>query len=103
MSEDNSVDEGGSDPVATTIFFTELEDDALHQSYVLTQNATITIPNNGRPDFGLNPFAGPKPTLEQIQAAAPAKAWEGRFGATSGPWTTQQFVAAVYQSLLKEK
>ena len=44
-----------------------------------------------------------KMTLEQIQAAAPAKAWEGRFGATSGPWTTQQFVAAVYQSLLKEK
>ena len=44
-----------------------------------------------------------KKTLEQIQAAAPAKAWEGRFGATSGPWTTQQFVAAVYQSLMKEK
>jgi glyoxylase-like metal-dependent hydrolase (beta-lactamase superfamily II) len=44
-----------------------------------------------------------KMTLEQIQAAAPAKAWEPRFGATSGPWTTEQFVAAVYQSLMKEK
>jgi hypothetical protein len=44
-----------------------------------------------------------KKTLEQIQAAAPAKAWEGRFGATSGPWTTRQFVEAVYQSLMKEK
>lgn len=44
-----------------------------------------------------------KKTLEQIQALAPAKAWEGRYGATSGPWTTRQFVEAVYQSLLKEK
>jgi len=41
-----------------------------------------------------------KKTLEQIQVAAPAKAWEARFG---GPAITQQFVAAVYQSLLKEK
>jgi hypothetical protein len=50
------------------LFFTELEDDALHQSYILTQNANITLPNNGRPDFGLNPFGGAKPTLEQINA-----------------------------------
>lgn len=41
-------------------------------------------------------------TLEQIQAAAPAKAWEPRFGATSGPWTTNQFVEAVYVSLMNE-
>jgi hypothetical protein len=44
-----------------------------------------------------------KMTLDQIQTAAPAKAWETRFGATSGPWTTQQFVEAVYRSLMKEK
>ena len=48
------------------LFFTELEDDALHQSYILTQNTNITLPNNGRADFGLNPFGGPKPTYEQI-------------------------------------
>ena len=42
-------------------------------------------------------------TLEQIQAAAPARAWEPRFGATSGPWTTEQFVEAVYQSLMNEQ
>jgi cyclase len=42
-------------------------------------------------------------TLEEIQAAEPAKAWEPRFGATSGPWTTQQFVEAVYQSLMNER
>ncbi len=44
-----------------------------------------------------------KMTLDQIQAAAPAKAWEPRFGATSGPWTTKQFVEAVYRSLQEEK
>jgi hypothetical protein len=43
-----------------------------------------------------------KMTLEQIKAAAPAKAWEPRFGATSGPWTTTQFVEAVHKSLLNE-
>jgi hypothetical protein len=52
------------------LFFTQLEDDALHQSYVLTQNTTITIPNNGRADFGLNPFGGAKPTYEQVLARA---------------------------------
>jgi cyclase len=41
-----------------------------------------------------------KMTLDQIKAAAPAKAWEPRFGATSGPWTTDQFVEAVYKSLM---
>ena len=50
------------------LFFTELEDDALHQSYILTQNVNITLPNNGRADFGLNPFGGPKPTMDQVVA-----------------------------------
>jgi len=42
-------------------------------------------------------------TLEQVQAAEPAKAWATRFGATSGAWTTAQFVEAVYQSLMDER
>jgi len=42
-------------------------------------------------------------TLEQIQAAAPAEAWAPRFGATTGPWTTEQFVEAVYQSLMNQR
>jgi glyoxylase-like metal-dependent hydrolase (beta-lactamase superfamily II) len=46
---------------------------------------------------------GQKMTLEQIKAAAPAKAWEPRFGATSGPWTTNDFVEAVYKSLTNGK
>jgi glyoxylase-like metal-dependent hydrolase (beta-lactamase superfamily II) len=38
-------------------------------------------------------------TLEQVQAASPAKGWEPAFGASSGAWTTRDFVAAIYQSL----
>jgi cyclase len=45
---------------------------------------------------------GQKMTLDQIQAAAPAKAWEPRFGATSGPWTTNQFVEAIYKGLTND-
>jgi glyoxylase-like metal-dependent hydrolase (beta-lactamase superfamily II) len=44
-----------------------------------------------------------KMTLEQVKAASPAKAWEPQFGATSGPWTTNDFVEAVYKSLTNEK
>jgi cyclase len=44
-----------------------------------------------------------KMTLEQIKAAAPARAWEPEFGATSGPWTTNDFVEAVYKSLTTRK
>jgi cyclase len=44
-----------------------------------------------------------KMTLDQIKAASPAKAWEPEFGATSGPWTTNDFVEAVYNSLTSKK
>ncbi|MGE0445260.1 MAG: MBL fold metallo-hydrolase [Vicinamibacterales bacterium] len=38
-------------------------------------------------------------TLEQVIAAAPAKGYERRFGATSGPWTTDMFIEAIYRTL----
>ncbi len=38
-------------------------------------------------------------TLEQVKQAKPTSGWERRFGATSGPWTTDMFVEAVYKSL----
>jgi cyclase len=38
-------------------------------------------------------------TLDQIEAADPTEAYESRFGSTTGPWTTNMFVAAVYHSL----
>src|SRR5215471_238612 len=44
-----------------------------------------------------------KMTLEQIKAAAPARGWEPEFGATTGPWTTNDFVEAVYKSLTSRK
>jgi hypothetical protein len=50
------------------LFFTQLEDDGLHQSFLPTQHVGLTIPNNGRPDFAANPFGGPKPTYEQALA-----------------------------------
>lgn len=42
-------------------------------------------------------------TLQQIQAADPAKAYEPRFGSSTGPWTTNMFVAAIYHSLQAAK
>ena len=42
-------------------------------------------------------------TLDQIQAADPAKPWASRFEATTGPWTTRRFVEAVYRSLMNER
>jgi glyoxylase-like metal-dependent hydrolase (beta-lactamase superfamily II) len=38
-------------------------------------------------------------TLRQVQAAKPTQDYDGRYGATSGFWTTEQFVAAAYASL----
>jgi cyclase len=40
-----------------------------------------------------------KMTLDQIEAADPAKPFKARYGATTGPWTTNDFVEAVYKSL----
>ncbi len=39
-------------------------------------------------------------TLEQIKAARPTRDYDGRYGATTGPWTTDMFVEAAYQSIL---
>ncbi len=38
-------------------------------------------------------------TLNQIKAARPAKAYERQYGATTGRWTTDNFVEAVYKGL----
>jgi glyoxylase-like metal-dependent hydrolase (beta-lactamase superfamily II) len=38
-------------------------------------------------------------TLRQVQAAKPTADYDGRYGATTGFWTTEQFVAAAYESL----
>ncbi len=38
-------------------------------------------------------------TLAQIKAAKPALDYEVRFGATSGPWTTDNFIEAIYRQV----
>jgi len=38
-------------------------------------------------------------TLQQVKAANPVLDYDLRYGATSGPWTTDQFVEAVYADL----
>jgi glyoxylase-like metal-dependent hydrolase (beta-lactamase superfamily II) len=40
-------------------------------------------------------------TREQIRAAEPTKGYTRRYGSTTGPWTTEMFVDAVYASLTK--
>ncbi|HEY7929483.1 MAG TPA: hypothetical protein VID71_05695 [Steroidobacteraceae bacterium] len=40
-------------------------------------------------------------TLRQVEASDPARGYEERWGSTSGPWTTKDFVDAVYGSLAK--
>jgi glyoxylase-like metal-dependent hydrolase (beta-lactamase superfamily II) len=40
-------------------------------------------------------------TLEQVKAARPTADYDPRYGATSGAWTTEMFVEAVYRSLTR--
>jgi glyoxylase-like metal-dependent hydrolase (beta-lactamase superfamily II) len=42
-------------------------------------------------------------TLDQVIAAAPARGYTRRYGSDKGPWTTNDFVRAVYQSLMQER
>jgi cyclase len=42
-------------------------------------------------------------TLEQVQAARPTMDYDGLYGATSGPWTTDMFLEAAYKSLSASK
>src|SRR5271168_1783172 len=37
-------------------------------------------------------------TLEQVKAASPARGYERRYGSDSGPWTTNDFVEAIYRT-----
>ena len=42
-------------------------------------------------------------TVEQVKAAKLTRDYDGRFGATTGPWTTDMFVDAVYKTLSAKK
>jgi cyclase len=41
-------------------------------------------------------------TLEQVKAAKPTRDYDPRYGSSSGFWTTDKFVTAVYQSLRQQ-
>ena len=42
---------------------------------------------------------GRQMTVAQVKAARPTRDYDSRYGAASGPWTTDMFVEAVYRSL----
>jgi cyclase len=42
-------------------------------------------------------------TLEQVKAARPTMDFDGIYGSTTGPWTTNMFIEAAYRSLKNEK
>jgi len=42
-------------------------------------------------------------TLDQIKEASPAKPYETQYGSRTGPWTTNAFVGAIYESLTAKK
>ena len=42
-------------------------------------------------------------TLEQVKAARPTMDYDGLYGSTTGPWTTDSFVEAAYRSLNQNK
>jgi cyclase len=42
-------------------------------------------------------------TLEQVKAARPTQDYDPLYGSTTGFWTTDKFVEAVYKSLSEKK
>jgi cyclase len=42
-------------------------------------------------------------TLSQVKAAHPTMDFDGRYGSTTGSWTTDMFVEAVYKSIQEKK
>ena len=42
-------------------------------------------------------------TLEQVKAARPTLDFDGRYGSTTGAWTTDMFISAVYRTLQEKK
>ena len=38
-------------------------------------------------------------TLAEVKAARPTADYDGRYGAATGPWTTDMFIEAVYRDV----
>jgi cyclase len=84
---------------------------------VLKPGRTLLVPGHGRiSDYGelveyrdmitvirdiVQDMIGRGMTLEQVKAANPTQGYRRRYGADSGPWTTDMFVEAIYNGLKK--
>ena len=84
-----------------------------------TEGGTMIIPGHGRvcdsADAGyyrdmvtiirdrIKNFMNKGMTLEQVKRSEPTLDYDPRFGSTTGPWTTDMFVEAVYNSLAQER
>ena len=82
---------------------------------VLKPGRTLLVPGHGRvSDYGelvdyrdmvkvirdiIQDMIGRGMTLEQVKAANPTQGYRRRYGADSGPWTTDMFVEAIYNGL----
>ena len=82
---------------------------------VLKPGRTLLVPGHGRiSDYGelveyrdmvtvirdiIQDMIGKGMTLEQVKAANPTQGYRRRYGADSGPWTTDMFVEAIYSGL----
>ncbi len=80
-----------------------------------TEGGTLVVPGHGRLSDSadvayyrdmvtilrdrVSAMVGRGLTLEQVKAARPTADYDPRYGATSGPWTTDQFVEAAFISL----
>ncbi|HZM94759.1 MAG TPA: MBL fold metallo-hydrolase [Vicinamibacterales bacterium] len=80
-----------------------------------TEGGTLIVPGHGRLSDSadvayyrdmvtilrdrIRAMVGKGLTLEQVKAARPTADYEPRYGATSGPWTADQFIEAAYVSL----
>ena len=80
-----------------------------------TEGGTLVIPGHGRLSDSadvayyrdmvtilrdrVSAMVGKGLTLEQVKATKPTADYEPRYGATTGPWTTDQFIEAAYVSL----
>jgi cyclase len=82
---------------------------------VLKPGRTLLVPGHGRiSDYGelveyrdmitvirdiIEDMIGRGMTLEQVKGANPTQGYRRRYGADSGPWTTDMFVEAIYSGL----
>jgi glyoxylase-like metal-dependent hydrolase (beta-lactamase superfamily II) len=83
-----------------------------------SEGGTLVIPGHGRladqPDVAyyremvsivrdrIQNMISKKMTLEQVKAARPTLDYDTRYGRSTGAWTTDMFVEAAYQSLVKQ-